>query len=365
MKRASASAGRPDRLTPAGAWRPVLPAMVIVAAVALLLSVLYSGAVPGRGAVDPGFFTRWALPLLTTVHHMMMTVTVGCLLIATLIVPPHIATPLSSQRLVQRVPHPVFTHVKNTAAVAAMLWGLCALLVLLLTYSNLIGQPISSESDFTSELLGFIAGTPLGQAWLVVGMCALAISALASAVGSPAALGATTLVALVPVIPISVIGHAASSNEPSIAFGALALHWIGVLAWVGGVLALALITPLLGRRGEMESALEPAAQRAVLTRFSTIAGVSFCVVLGSGVINTVLRLDVWADLLTKYGALILVKTSLTLVLGLIGAAHRRGAISRVGSTSAGRTAWQLILVEALIMSAIIGVATALGRTSPP
>lgn len=339
--------------------------MVVVAAVALLLSALYSGAVPARETVDPGAFTRWALPLITTVHHTMMAVAVGCLLVAALLVPPHIATSQSSQGLDQKLPHPVFTHVRTTAAVAAMIWGLCAVLVLLLTYSNLIGQPISGESSFTSELFGFITRVPLGRAWLVVIVCALIVSALARAVRSPAALGATTLVAFVPVVPISLIGHAASSSEPSIAFGALALHWVGVLAWVGGVFALALITPLLGRGGDVDGALEPAAQRAVLTRFSAIAGVAFCAVLGSGVVNTVLRLDAWGDLLSEYGVLILVKTALTLGLGLIGAAHRRGAISRAGSNSAGRTAWRLILVEALIMSAIIGVATALGRTPPP
>lgn len=347
------------------ARRFVLPVAVVVAAAALLLSALHSGAVPEPGTMDPGVVTRWALPLVTAVHHMMMAVAVGCLVIATLIAPSHIATSSSSQLLGRKVPYPVLTHLRNTAAAAAMIWCLCAVLVLLLTYSNLIGEPISGQAGFTRELLGFSTRMPLGRAWSVVVVCALVVSVLASAVRSPVALGATTLVALVPVVPICLIGHAASSSEPSMAFGALALHWVGVLIWVGGVLALAAIAPFLGRGGDVVGTLDSGAQRAVLTRFSAIAGVGFCVVLGSGVINTVLRLDAWGDLLSRYGTLILLKMTLTLVLGLIGVAHRRGAISRVGRAPVARTAWRLVLVEALIMSAIIGVATALGRTSPP
>lgn len=148
MKSAPVPVKSSDRVAPSRAWGIVLPVALGVAMLALLLSAVYSGAAAEREALDPGAFTRWALPVVTAVHHVVMAVVVGCLLVAALIVPPSADVPDPSRWNARRVAHPAFTRVMNTAAGAAVFWVFCAVAVMVLTYSNLIGQPVSGDANF-------------------------------------------------------------------------------------------------------------------------------------------------------------------------------------------------------------------------
>ena len=351
-----------------------VPAAVFIAAAALWASLAFSGAAAERDAMDPGAFVRWALPTALTVHHLMLAVVVGCLVFAAAILPPWDNGPDSTSGDTggQKTAHPAFNRVMTAASVASVAWALSAFAVLVLTYSNLIGQPLSGSEEFASQLVYFMTDLIVGQAWFAVTIIAFTVSTLTFAVRSLPGLTLTAVLALTPVIPISLIGHAAGSDDHYAGVGALALHWAGVLVWVGGVAALAVVSPVLARRPTGDGGGHPAGrgshrglQRVVLERFSALAGVAFFLVLVSGVINSVLRLGSWDGLFSPYGQLILVKTAGTLILGLIGFVHRRWAISRAGTVSAGWTAWRLIIVEVLIMAGVVGVAVALSRTPPP
>ena len=105
--------------------------------------------------------------------------------------------------------------------------------------------------------------------------------------------------------------------------------------WCGGLIALAFIsrgisgkdagtgTIVEAHRGEHTAVSRrvPMAQ-AVLRRYSLLALIGFILVLLSGITNAGVRMSSWRDLGTDYGKIVLLKLGLTLLLGVIGAAHR-------------------------------------------
>lgn len=340
-----------------------LVAAFVVAGVSVAASAAFSGAVAERESLDPGAVARWALPIALTVHHLAVAVVAGCLLFAATLLPAwrtgNPPVPGDVQGL--RRPHPAFARVMAVASAVSVLWVLSAVTVLVLTYADLSGQPVSGSAEFARELAYFVTDLLVGQAWATVVAIAFTVCTLTFLVRSPAALGLTALLSLSASIPISLVGHAAGSDDHYAGVGALVVHWLGVLVWVGGVAALTVVAPSLTSSRSDGHQLS----RTILERFSALAGVAFFLVLASGVINSVLRLGSWDGLFTRYGQLILIKTAATLLLGAIGLAHRRWAIARIGTVPAGRTAWRLVVVELGIMAGIIGVTGALGRTAPP
>lgn len=361
-----------NRIRPGMLW---FPTAVLIAGAALSVSLIFSGAGAPREVLDPGTFVRWALPVALTLHHLMLAAVTGCLVFAAVIVPPRMQGPDPLSREGHReqilLPHPVFTRTMTAASIASVVWSLSAVAVLVLTYSNLIGEPLSGGEEFTGQLAYFVTDITAGQAWLTVTVTAFVVSTLTFAVRSTAGIGLLAVLALTPIIPISLVGHAAGSDDHYAGVGALALHWLGVLLWVGGVCALAVVFPVLTHpehRNTITGGVRMrGVQRAILERFSALAGAAFFLVLASGVINSVLRLGSQDGLSSRYGQLILIKTAATLILGVIGLIHRRWSISRLakGTNSAVRTIWRLITVEVAIMAGVIGVAVALSRTAPP
>ena len=110
----------------------------------------------------------------------------------------------------------------------------------------------------------------------------------------------------------------------------------------------------------------PMAQ-AVLRRYSLLALIGFILVLLSGITNAGVRMSSWRDLGTDYGKIVLLKLGLTLLLGVIGAAHRLYLIPALsaGKMSGTRALWSAISAELVIMGAASGLGASLSRTPPP
>ncbi|MBU5889954.1 CopD family protein, partial [Vibrio cholerae O1] len=70
-----------------------------------------------------------------------------------------------------------------------------------------------------------------------------------------------------------------------------------------------------------------------IARYSSIALFAFVVVAFSGVVNSMLRVEDLADLMTPYGQVIIAKTFATIPLGLVGFCHRRFVIARLGKVA--------------------------------
>src|SRR5699024_1859226 len=121
------------------------------------------------------------------------------------------------------------------------------------------------------------------------------------AVAAVAAAGVTSyrgvVVAAVPafavLLPWAVLGHAGSPVDHELAVSAMWLHLLAVAGWVGGLVVLCLLGPVLGRSAPV-----------VVRRYSALALLSFMVVGFSGLISAQVRLMGPSSLLGPYGLLL-------------------------------------------------------------
>lgn len=331
----------------------------------LVAALLFSGAATAPSVGDPGAFVRWGLPVSKAIHNVALATVIGGLIFAVGIL-PRFGGPAARQqgRTKSDAPeHPAFARALTIAAVAGTAWTLSAVAVLVLTYADVAGQPLEAGADFTSALIYFMTDIDTGRAWLAVTIIAAVTTTALFGVRSLGALALTLILALCGLIPTALIGHSSSSSDHEGAINSLGLHLVGVSAWVGGIIVLALLSGVLA--GRNTDITEP-----TLRRFSTLAGFAFVLVFASGVINAAIRVTSWQDLLgSPYGQLILAKAAATLVLGGIGFMHRQWVIPQLGrqgsAMSARRVLWQLLLAELLLMAATSGIAVALGRSAPP
>ncbi len=335
----------------------------------LAAALIFSGAASARAVSDPGAFVRWGLPVSKAIHNVALATVIGGLIFAVGIL-PRSAGPRSRAKEAagsEAPEHPAFSRALAVASAAGAAWTLSAIAVLVLTYSDVAGQGLSGDAEFTQALVFFMTDIETGRAWLAVTIIAAIVTTALFGVRSLGGLALTLVLALVGLVPTALIGHSSSSADHEGAINSLGLHLVGVSTWVGGIIMLALLSGILTGPKAAASAdiTEP-----TFRRFSSLAGFAFVLVLASGIINAGIRITNWADLFgSPYGQLILAKSAATLVLGGIGFMHRQWVIpqlGRKGSTiSSRRVLWQLVLAEFLLMGATSGVAVALGRSAPP
>lgn len=334
----------------------------------LAAALVFSGAAAAREVSDPGALVRWGLPVSKAIHNASVATVIGGLIFAVGILPKSLASRARSRDSDGEAPeHPAFTRAMAVAAAAGAVWTLSAIAVLVLTYADVAGQPVSGDAEFTQALVYFMTDIETGRAWLAVTIIAAVVTTALFGVRSLGGLALTLVLAFIGLVPTALIGHSSSSSDHEGAINSLGLHLVGVSMWVGGIILLALLSGILtgakaGAAGDITE--------ATLRRFSSLAGFAFVLVFASGVINASIRVTSWADLFgSAYGQLILAKSAATLVLGGIGFMHRQWVIpqlGRKGSTmSSRRVLWQLVLVELLVMGGTSGVAVALGRSAPP
>ncbi|KUM32556.1 cytochrome c oxidase assembly protein [Arthrobacter sp. EPSL27] len=351
-----------------GISRPWLFAGLAALFLGLVAALLFSGAAAAREVSDPGALVRWGLPVSKAVHNIALATVIGGLIFAVGILPRSLTG--SRSKASDEPEHPAFTRTLAIVAAAGVAWTLSAIAVLVLSYSDIAGQGISGDPEFTRSLVFFMTDIETGRAWLAVVIIAAVVTTALFGVRSQGALAATLVLSLIGLVPAALIGHSASSADHEGAINSLGLHLVGVSAWVGGIIVLALLSGVLAaasgaKAGGRSDVVEP-----TLRRFSALAGFAFILVFASGVINSSIRLTSWNDLAgSAYGQLVLAKAAATLVLGVIGLMHRRWVIpqlsSQGGGLSARRVLWQLVLAELLIMGATSGIAVALGRSAPP
>lgn len=354
------------------------------AVVAVVLALLWTGATAVQELADPGAFTRWGLPIATTIHNLGLSTVIGALVFAVVILPkdlkshrPHSGNHKNDGAKRTQVPeHPAFTRVMTLAMVAGGVWTVSAIAVLVLTYSSISGLALAGTSDYTNMLVFFMTDLPVGQAWLMITILAAVVTTLVIGLRNISALAVPLVLALVSFVPQALIGHSASSADHEGAVNSLFLHVMGASLWVGGIIVLVIVSGVLGKQTAQ-----------TIKRFSALAIFAFAGVAGSGVINAAIRITNWHDLFySSYGQLILAKAAATVLLGVIGWMHREWIIPRLdggtksgngtksstaakgttgGSNNTRRLLWQLIFGELLIMGVVSGLAVGLSRSAPP
>ena len=158
--------------------------------------------------------------------------------------------------------------------------------------------------------------------------------------------------------------HAAAAPWGLLGPAADAAHLVGVSLWVGGLLALFRVRPWL-REGEMA----PVA-REVFAGFSTLAAYSVALVLGAGVVLSLILVATWEALLgTLYGWIVLAKISLFAPMVAVGAWNRYRVLpasdvpEKLPDTVAHLA--RNVRIEAILGAVVLTLAAILTSLSPP
>ena len=325
---------------------PARTPLVLVAAVALAVAIpaaVLGGAVvaPVAGLPDPGAVVRWGVVLVRTIHDLAAALTVGLLVLAAFIVPEARST---SRRLTAT----------RWAAAAATVWAVSGMVGLVFSFADLAGVRVS-DPGFAQELQTFVFSIDVLRAAAISLGLVLVVATGAALARTRAAMVALALLSLLAVLPLALAGHAAGSTDHDTAVNSLGAHLVGALLWVGGLLGLVVLRPVLGK-----------ALAVSVERYSTLAGWCFAVVAVSGALNAWLRVGSVSGLATPYGALVLGKTAALVLLGLAGWRQRRSVIGRLRTDPAAPGAFaRLAVAELVVMGAAFGLATALSRSAPP
>ena len=242
------------------------------------------------------------------------------------------------------------------AAVGAASFTLAAATSGLLAFLSATALPLSADEVFGRSLALFVSSVPLGQAWLAATVLGAVTTVLCVAVRNQTALLLVLVLAAAALVAVAQQGHPGGTGDHAQTVTALILHVLFAALWLGGLLAVVVLRPLL----------DPESVPAVFARYSSLALISFVVVALSGLLNASVRLNSPIELLsTPYGALVAVKVVALTGIGLVGAVHRRRTLRRYAESGRQRWLWFLVTVELAVMGVASGVAVALARTEAP
>lgn len=319
------------------------PAILLAVAFAALLAALaYGGGADAPQVISPGPVVLYGLPIAKLVVNLTGAVAVGALVLTCFALDPA---------------RPEFGRSLDIAAACAAAWTVAAGFTGFFSFLSVYNQPLRLDSAFGDVLGTFLTTTELGQAWLATTLVAAAATVLCFAVRNLTVIAVVTALALIGLLPMSLESHRGGTATHDSAASALFLHIVFAGVWLGGLVTIALIRPLMDK----------ARTAVVLRRYSTLALVCFIVVAASGYLSAQIRVEEIGNLLTPYGILVLVKTATLLGLGLFGAAQRQFFIGRMDrAASAGKSFyWWIIAAELGFMGIASGVAAALAKTATP
>lgn len=352
------------------------PVAVITGVAFLIVIGISSGVTAVQQLSDPGALTRWALPATKIIHNMAWSLTFGALMFAAIILPRFTAMPKRGRPVADDAKeHPAYTRSLHIASVSAVIWTFSAIAQIIFTYSDVAGMPVNTSEGFSSGMLDYVLAIAVGRAWFWMTIIAAVVTSLVFAVRTPTAMAWGAVLALLGIVPLALVGHSSSGDDHFAAVNSIGLHLLGVLLWVGGLVLLAMLAPTLSGTSQLKPKIKKGHTQplvyTVLTRYSAIAGVAIALVAGSGVANAAIRMENIEHFMAPYGQMVLLKGALTVVLGLIGLAHRVRVIPRLktGTTqppeNTRKILWRLISVELVIMVGIMTTASILGQSEPP
>jgi len=321
--------------------RIVGPALLLLVALASAVAALqFGGAATPEPIADPGPVVRYGLPLAKLIVNIGAAGTIGALVLASFA--------MSRDKR-------EFGLALDIAAASAGVWAVASAAAGFFSFMTLYLQPISIDDRFGDLLAQFLTEQELGQSWLYTTLIAAALTVLCFAVRNQTLVAFMAAGSIAGLIPMALQGHAGGTASHDAATSAIWLHIVFAAIWLGG-----LVTLVISSRTLDKGRIVP-----LLTRYSTLALVSFVVVAASGYVSAEIRVGTLGNLLTPYGILVLVKVGALGVLGVFGVMQRRYLIGRMTATGARKYFWWLVTAEIAFMGLASGVAAALGRTATP
>ncbi|CAB4555796.1 unannotated protein [freshwater metagenome] len=312
----------------------------LVAISGLLVAIMFGLAIGGAADPlqfsDPGVLVRYGTPITKGLMNLAMAIAIGSLVLA--------AFAANDKSAVLR-------KLLNLSAVFAAAWFLVGSAHFLFSFMSVSGASFSLEASFSRGLLVYATEIELGVSLGLNLVAALAIATLALMVGSLTGTALTAAIGLASLIPLALIGHASGTENHSLAVNSLGMHLVGIVVWVGGLIALFAIRP------ELQGNSKPMA-----LRYSSLALASFALVAISGIGSSYVRLPSFESIASPYGLLLLLKIVLLIGLGVFGAIYRRGILAKIDQKG---SFFKLALLEISVMGLALGTGTALARTAPP
>ena len=312
----------------------------LIAGIAALLSVLIGLAIGGGAAAvqfsDPGVVVRYGVPIAKALMNLGMAIAIGSLVFASFAANDKSA---------------VLRKLLNLSSAGAALWAVSGSLHFVLSFISVSGASFSLDESFSQGLVVFATEIELGISLALNLAAAFLITILTLSVSGLLGTAITTAIGLAALVPLALIGHAAGTENHSLAVNSLGLHLIGVVTWVGGLIALfALRKEVLGEAKNM------------VGRYSSLALASFVIVGVSGLGSSYVRIPSAEGLFSPYGQMLLIKVTLLVILGSFGALYRLRILSKLSEKGGF---FKLALLEISIMGLALGMGTALARTAPP
>ena len=204
-----------------------------------------------------------------------------------------------------------------------------------------------------------VTDTHLGQI-LAARLVAVIVALLLAFESSWAFRAFVLLVLAVTALTLSLAGHAADRGDATLGVGLDWAHAVAASAWVGGLIALALVA---GRRGASWSR---ESQAAVASRFSRMAGLCLLVVVVTGAYNAWTQLGGLTPLWeTAYGRMLIAKLAIAAVLVWLAAVNRYTHLPRLApSEPAEPRLAAYVTREALVGLAVLACTAGLGALTP-
>lgn len=316
-----------------GIWAGI-PVMLVVLAT---LDALIPADIPGLPQTP--ITTLWALPLDLFARDLAMALTVGFVLVGGIL-----ATPASPRML-------------QLASLFACAWWFLLVLQIPLTVSEVLALPIPESLDPTI-VWSLLSQTTLGQVIVIQLVLVGAVALLAWVTRGRIALLIVWLIALSAAFMPGFAGHSSIESGHTAATVSLGVHLVAVGLWVGGVVALAGLVSVDVRHAD-----------AAIRRFSGVALICVILLAETGLLNAATRMASLSEVVTsQYGAIVLAKTLVLLILIGYGWKHRVLLRQLAAGTAPPQSAayfLRLIAFEVVWMSVAIGLAVALSRTAPP
>jgi putative copper resistance protein D len=316
--------------------------LLVVALLSLLIALRIGGGAEAPMLADPGVIVRFGLPIAQLLFNIGAAGTIGALVLTCFALD---------------AAEPEFNASIDFAAGAAAFWTIAAGVTGFLTFMNVYLQPITFDDSFSQLFGSYLTSIPIGQAALFSTLVPAIVTVLCFAVRNRTGLFFVTVLAGVGLIPMALQGHAAGTAGHDQAVSSFGLHVVFAAVWLGGLLTLVATRRTLegGRIGP------------VLSRYSSLALMSFVIVAATGIVNASLRVGTFENLATPYGILVIVKVLALGALGVFGAVQRRFLIGRMQEKKNGGRGyfWWFVAAELAFMGLASGVAAALARTRTP
>ena len=237
---------------------------------------------------------------------------------------------------------------RNFLKVSAATWFIGIIGSIVFTLAQILDSSLAVALDPT-VVRSFVTQITLGQY--------LAFEAVIAFLVFVYSFQARKILSLIFLLGLSVVGiiapvfqsHAASSGSHSLVIGSLVIHVIGLSLWVGGILAIAMLS---------------ASDRAIaVPRFSQLALWAAIAVVISGSVNAWTRLNFASAWDSTYAYIVIAKTLATIALVVIGYLHRKNLVGRKEINWLGFA--KLLSAEAIIMVVTVAMGAWLSNTSSP